>query len=167
MFSTSYFDLELFVLVGWVGGVLTHPLHFSFVQRSKGLLSDLPELSDCPGLGLPSSRGEGIVFNFPRSPSSRIRLYPVGSSSFQIVCDERVETLPDVGATTPPLLCGHFPSTRLLVTYAKLCAEKGLSIPYSTSSSVSDRFSKYSVVCGFANAAHDLLRFFKWNFICL
>ena len=82
-------------------------------------------------------------------------LYLVGSS-FQIIWDERVEAPPAVGATTPPLLDGYFPSIRLLVIFAKL-----LSIPYFTSSWVSDRLSKYSVVCGFANAVHELLCFFK------
>ena len=75
--------------------------------------------------------GDGGLFStFLDLLPSRIRLHLVGTSSFQIVCDERVETPPAVGVTTPPLLHGPFPSIRLLVIFAKVCTEKGLSIPY-------------------------------------
>ena len=54
-------------------------------------------------------------------------LYLVGSS-FQIIWDERVEAPPAVGATTPPLLDGYFPSIRLLVIFAKLCLSHTLPL---------------------------------------
>ena len=70
--------------------------------------------------------GDGGLFStFLDLLPSRIRLHLVGTSSFQIVCDERVETPPAVGVTTPPLLYAPYLSVRLLVIFTKLGTRKG------------------------------------------